>query len=427
MVERHSLVFTDLFGSCSDETSRYSTQHANLISTLFEREETKKSSFSLSSTVELRIRPLAEGKENGNLTNGDPQIALHATICNTKSDGKCRDHNIATASISHCVSVEEDCVNVTSSNQMFLFGGFELIASINAVQVFVTRAGGTSDLGVKEAEEEYLTSCKGIPARDLPPLELQSQATNAGSQINDMIVNGWFKFVLASPGGAKPVYSVRLEFRLSPTDENAIIRTLKVKCRLNDAVPTSNGTAFQHSTTQSPEMDPPICTRNLDNLASMMAIMGNTRLMTNASKPQNIERVVPSLLTRMEDTNSLTSLMPTLANKTTWTNTASTQNTGPSIYFETQQRQEKYQCEIMSSIAGLGMFLKSSEEKRRNSFETTLMQMESRIMQKLDTLSNRLSAIENQISSVASLRNGNDSNAELCSDDAYHTKNDPND
>ena len=418
MVEGHFLVFTDLIGSCSDETLPCSQRQANLSSTLFTREEKKKSSFSLSNTVELRIRSAAEGREPSDLIDDDPIDTLNAT-CSTKSAVESRDH-IATASISYCSSVKGDVVNVTPSNQVFLFGGFELIASINSVQVFVTRAGRTSDPGVKQAEEEYLTSCKGIPARDLPPLEQESQTIRTGSQASDTDTNSWFKFVLASPGGAKPVYSVRLEFLLPPTDQNAIIRTLKVKCRLNDAGPTSSGTTFQHSytTTQPPEMEnPTIGIQNLDNLASMMAIMGNTSSMSSTSQPQNAERVVPRLFTGMGDTSNLTSLMATMTNITKGVNTTPTQNTEPSIYRQTQQQQEKYQSEIISSITGLGMFLKSSEEKTRKSFEVMLTQMEDRIMEKLDTLSSRLSAIENQISSVESFRHSDDCNVVSCSDD----------
>lgn len=416
MVESHFLVFTDLIGSCSDETLPCSPQPANLTSTLFIREEKKKSSFSLSNTVELRIRSSPEGREPIDLTNENSINELNTT-CSTKSAGESRDH-IATASISYCASVKGDGVDVTPSNQVFLFGGFELIASINSVQVFVNRAGRTSDLKVKEAEEEYLTSCKGIPARDLPPLEQESQGICVDSQLNDMKVNDWFKFVLASPGGAKPVYRVRLEFRLTPTDQNAIIRTLKVKCRLNDAGPTSSG---QHSfnTAQRPKMEnPTIGIQNLDNLASMMAIMGNTSAMSSISQFQNAERVVPHHLTGMGNTNNLTSLMAMMTSMTEGINTTPTLTTEPSIYSQTQQQHEKYQSEIISSITGLGMFLKSSEEKTRNSFEAMLAQMEDRVMQKLDTLSNRLSAIENQISSVASLRHSDDCNVESCSDDA---------
>jgi hypothetical protein len=163
--------------------------------------------------------------------------------------------------------------------------------------------------------------------------------------------------------------------------------------------------------------NPTIGIQNLDNLASMMAIMGNTSSMSSTSQPQNAERVVPRLFTGMGDTSNLTSLMATMTNITKGVNTTPTQNTEPSIYRQTQQQQEKYQSEIISSITGLGMFLKSSEEKTRKSFEVMLTQMEDRIMEKLDTLSSRLSAIENQISSVESFRHSDDCNVVSCSDD----------
>lgn len=53
--------------------------------------------------------------------------------------------------------------------------------------------------------------------------------------------------------------------------------------------------------------------------------------------------------------------------------------------------------EIMSSIAGLGMFVKSSEERTLNKLESMLNSLEARIMKRLDNLDERLGAIEHTI------------------------------
>jgi len=275
------------------------------------------------------------------------------------------------------------------------------------MQVFVTRRSETG--------EEYLTSCKGIPARDLP---LQESA-----QYID-----WFKFVLASPGGAKPVYRVRLEFGLpSASNQSSVtVQLLKVKCRLSHTEPVSSATTLQSGSTPTEGIE--------NNLASVMAMMGNIGANTRMMPPQNIERTqnagdmnnLASMLTPMgstrispqninpgvkqqpqEDVRSLSDVALMIAMMGDTRSSAalsSPHSTQQSIQQHNQQEQEKYQAQIMSSIAGLGMFLKSSEEKTIDSFETILAQMESRIMNKLDGLSSRMDAIEQNMSLMNSTK-----------------------
>ena len=59
-----------------------------------------------------------------------------------------------------------------------------------------------------------------------------------------------------------------------------------------------------------------------------------------------------------------------------------------------QEEKDKSQAEIISSIVGLGLFLKSSEERTINAMEKMVSGMESRIMERLDGLSARMDTIE---------------------------------
>ena len=61
-----------------------------------------------------------------------------------------------------------------------------------------------------------------------------------------------------------------------------------------------------------------------------------------------------------------------------------------------REEADKNQAEIVSSIAGLGMFLKSSEERTISAIEKMISGMESRIMERLDILSERIYTIEQQ-------------------------------
>ena len=326
--------------------------HSNGGTSFFVGEENKKASFELSSTVVLRVT----------ITDEAP---------------------VATACISSgCASENKNL------NNIFLFGGFELITNVNTLQVFVTRDKG---------DEEYLTSCKGIPARDLPPL-----VNDQTSEIKDLNVNGWFKFVLASPGGAKPVYRVRLEFNPPSSKEqniisSVIVRTLKTKCRLMDTESqTSNHSPHANNiyalrTEQTAGMG-----IMHDSVSSVMAMMQKTRTMPNAAisqqKAQSMTTDEPTADNR--NMNNLSALMAMMSN--THINTASKPPINP--LQQALHKSEKNHAEMMSSIAGLGMFLKTSEEKTMKSLETMLSQMESRISTKLHDLSQRLDDIEQHIS-----------------------------
>ena len=75
-----------------------------------------------------------------------------------------------------------------------------------------------------------------------------------------------------------------------------------------------------------------------------------------------------------------------------------------------QHRQERNHAEIMSSVAGLGIFLRSSEERMTDKLETMLAGMEMRITNRLDSLAARLDAIEQSLVPTTSQVVKNDEN-----------------
>jgi hypothetical protein len=72
------------------------------------------------------------------------------------------------------------------------------------------------------------------------------------------------------------------------------------------------------------------------------------------------------------------------------------------IQSSTQQQQphhqqEKNHAEIVNAIAGLGLFLKHSEERTMAKLETMLTNMEMRITERIDSFNERLNAIEQTV------------------------------
>ena len=226
----------------------------------------------------------------------------------------------ASASISCSVCGSDD-------TSMFLFGGFEIIASIKSTEVFVTPSENAT---TATKQDKYVTTCRGIPLR-------------LGEEEEDDA--SWFKFIFVLPGGPKPVNNVRLKFvgAKKISDSSCRIRDFKLKGRLPGVMPNST-TPKQQERVKSIPM--PIISlhnaRNGDGMASMMAQM---RL---SAMGQGMNR----------------------------------------------EEDEKNQAEIISSIAGLGMFLKSSEERTINAMEKMISGMESRIMDRLDKLAARVATLE---------------------------------
>jgi hypothetical protein len=365
MVETHTLSFTD----CTPDADGNSAERTSFVC-----EENKKSSFILSNIVVLKVRTMARE---------DDEVA-------TGGDGTSR--TISSAAISYSIDKE-------NHNEIFLFGGFELLSNVNSLQVCVTRD--------ELKGEEYLTSCKGVRARDLPHIENEEQMI----LVDDLNTVDWFKFVFASPGGAKPVFCVRLVFHVPPTNDIAppvFVRTMKAKCRLNnvDAKPAvaAHHSHNTHHLQGMQHLQQPTA-GDMSNLASMMSMMQNTRAMSHSiSTPQyGINHASNS---SAENMTNLLSMMA-MTNNTNKSAAAMQNQTDPALQTNTinflqqqraQQSLEKNHAEMMSSIAGLGMYLKSSKEKTMISLESMLSQMESRLSQKLDVLSCRIDAIEQQLS-----------------------------
>eukprot|EP00986_Skeletonema_menzelii_P021339 scaffold34132_cov160-Skeletonema_menzelii.AAC.2 len=252
---------------------------------------------------------------------------------------------LSTASTSISCSMSDSEATV-----IYLFGGFELIASIKSTEVYVTPSESTKQ------EENYITTCKGVPHRD-------NELENLGP---------WYKFIFVMPGGPKPVNNVRLKFvgPSRPSDDfgscTITIRALKLKGRLpGDNTSQSQGRANQITT--------PYTSNNTGDGDSMAAMMAQMRV---SSMGQVMPMMMPfsqpsSIPMQFQNHHSHTQLQQS-----------------------NQEEKDKSQAEIISSIAGLGLFLKSSEERTIKAMEKMVSGMESRIMERLNDLSARLAAIE---------------------------------
>ena len=324
----------------------------------------------------------------------------------------------AAASITSCCvssSAENGDGSASSSSsreEKFLFGGFELIANVGTVEVHAVRS--TDAASIPSAAEAYLTTCKGVPMRDLPGLStipLCVDGTSSGTEeegLRKEIKYGlderstierdilFYKFIFVMPGGPKPMERVRLKFaRMNdvspPVHGLIIVRTLKVKGRLSDSVPKKIPGGQLLSTSQRstpPPIGPaanfftggmPSSVEGRDGmsggLASMMAMFGGGDDAIESSHMNPRQHQIRQM--------QLQSCDP--------------RNSQHRRDDDHQHRQEKNQAEIMSSVAGLGIFLRSSEERMADKLETMLAGIEMRITNRLDGLAARLDAIEQSL------------------------------
>jgi hypothetical protein len=303
----------------------------------------------------------------------------------------------AAASITSCGSAENGHI---ASQEKFLFGGFELIANVGTVEVHAVRS---TDASIPSAAEAYLTTCKGVPMRDLPslstiPLRVDGTSTDElrkeikyGLDESTMEPDIFYKFIFVVPGGPKPMERVRLKFsrmNVSPVHGLIIVRTLKVKGRLSDSMPkkkperlsTSQSTRPIGSANLFPGMPSSVERRDSmsGGLASMMAMFGGNDVIGTSSMES-------SQMNRQQ--HQIRQMQPQSCNPR---NSQHQRN-------DNHYQQEKNQAEIMSSIAGLGIFLRSSEERMANKLEAMLTGMEMRITKRLDGLAARLDAIEQSL------------------------------
>mmetsp|Transcript_24866 Transcript_24866/g.53644 ORF Transcript_24866/g.53644 Transcript_24866/m.53644 type:complete len:466 (-) Transcript_24866:27-1424(-) len=406
--------------SAPDETAGGSGKHAT---SFFVREENKKSSFVLQHAFRL-VCESEHQLQDGN----DVLKSAHAPANDNGGADEVNNHDqhqmegetavagkkytlMAAASITSCISTNnsgsESPKYTPGALETFLFGGFELITNVKTVEVYVIRSNDASKTS-KPEEETYLTTCKGVPLRDLPPLTATALFVDGTSPDGESEERShaldediskkkdhdtFYKFIFVSPGGPKPMKKVRLKFVTSNTlsvHGSIIVRVFKVKGRLADTIPTSNASQKQ----SMPQPSLPIGTakfnpgmlnegsrdNNMNSLASMMAMMGGSGAMPMAMNSQQ---------------QQLRQLQVQPSNQ---------QFVQQQQYVQQQNdhQQEKNQAEIISAIAGLGMFLKSSEERTMNKFESMLTKMEMRINERLDNFDKRLDGIEQSINNLNS-------------------------
>ena len=407
------LCFTDLsIGASSNNRAVGDRSSGGGTAALFVREENKKTSFALQHPYKLNDHTSDHDHQNGN-------DVIKSTKHNTHDDSdslKNKSSSSAMASISSCISNTNNSENETihfTTYEVFLFGGFELLTNVKTVEVYVTRSTDTSS---RVAEEEtYLTTCKGVPIRDLPPLSatpryiddgMEGEAKGTLDMSDERVASGeeedqnvFYKFILVSPGGPKPVQRVRLKFVRSntlPANENRsiIVHTLKVKGRLADSISTSTAASQQQSSNMMQQISNlPVGSANISSggipnndvqngLASMMAMVGGG---SNGlgSMPMAMQ-MSPQLLTQqnMQSSNQQQYIQ---------------QQQQQQQHLHNNHQQEKNQAEILSSIAGLGMYFKSTELRTSKKVETMISDMEIRIMKRLDILTERLDVIEQSI------------------------------
>jgi hypothetical protein len=287
--------------------------------------------------------------------------------------------------------------------ETFLFGGFELIANVKAVEVYAVRSldSTTTTPALAEGEETYLTTCKGLPMRDLPALPIIPHCIEGTTTAIGNIQNGddgesinkitepenelYYKFIFVLPGGPKPMERVRLKFVHQIDKKNhgsliIIVRTLKVKGRLSDAMSRSEGT-------DSNNIINDLATGGGNGYNMSTTANGQSKqmgLQMDQHQGQDVCRMIPQEVMIPPSLSSSSSPLP--------------RDYSLSMKQQQQQQQqhnhhhqhERNQAEIMSTLAGLGMFLRSSEERMTMKIETMLSSMETRINERLDNLVARI-------------------------------------
>ncbi len=251
-------------------------------------------------------------------------------------------------------------MNDSDETEIYLFGGFELIASIKSTEVYVSPSERAKE------EENYITTCKGIPHRD--------------DENEDL--GPWYKFIFVLPGGPKLVNNVRLKFvgtnrpsQDSPSSCTIAIRTLKLKGRLPGDMPKPKTSQSQGVSNQIPT---PYASTNIagngDTMAAMMAQMRLSSMGQGQGMPMMMPFSQPqSIPMQFQHHNH---------------------HVHAQQQQSSQEERDRSQAEIISAVAGLGLFLKSSEERTIKAMEKMVSGMESHIMERLDGLSARIDEIE---------------------------------
>ena len=375
---RNALCFTDLSSNYADAPQALArpveicSHHQHL----FVREANKTCSFVLENPVLLMGEPEKKLPSNDITNDGINQSRSDNKLLNSVDDAKANAENkhlVAMASITSIAIQnisDSESKSQDTGHEIFLFGGLELVTSIKTIEVYVSRP--MDDITSLKPKESYLTTCKGVPMRDLPPLAAPLISMGKSPEMGcDILTKNtdFFKFILVSPGGAKPVERVRLKFVGSDTisAECVIVRTLKVKGRLADTVPPSPASQMQ-TTSQlhlpNGDMNDSTSIRDKEKKDNVRELSGTIGVQAMATQQQGGRVQSPSYI----------------------------QNNSQLLQLNHQQ--EKNQAEIMNAIAGLGIFLKHSEEQNMAKLDTMLNNMEVRIMERIDNIAVRLNAIE---------------------------------
>jgi hypothetical protein len=361
------------------------------------REENTKSSFAL-------VRPIA--------------WLLRETI---DGEGDCREAEacISSFNITHTSSDDVSGLTTTideSVYETFLFGGMELIANVKTMKVYAIHSSidstTTTTTALADAEETYLTTCKGLPMRDLSAISITpycidgSTTTTTTTATTGNIENGnddegttkttepeddelYYKFIFVLPGGPKPMKRVRLKFIAQPIYNvvgvlpSIIVRTLKVKGRLSTDKPQTKAkqpTRFSFASSSEGMNSNNILQNDFDTTTTdgQSLLMGLQCQMI----PQEVQQMIPPPSSSTATPRDYSLRMN------------QQQQQQQHHHNINNHEQERTQAEIMSTMAGLGIFLRSSEERMSTKIETLLSRMETRINERLDNVIARIDELE---------------------------------
>mmetsp|Transcript_40593 Transcript_40593/g.85217 ORF Transcript_40593/g.85217 Transcript_40593/m.85217 type:complete len:533 (+) Transcript_40593:162-1760(+) len=259
---------------------------------LFVRDRNKKSSFSLQRPYTLisenRNKKYQEECHGTISSEASVHAANNRTCTSAHEQERSNDSDMETAPsttlvamavITSCSLSGNDDNQRSYSPETFLFGGFELISNVGTVEVYITReeiCDNVSNSNNATSFEEYngdsyLTTCKGVLAQDLPPLDATPLHVNgtvpatafvATESINHstdhdekipMEEQPFYKFIFWLPGGPKPMKRVQLKFVMINEPKgisgSIIVRSFEVKGRLKGQL--SDSLHSQRKTTEN--------------------------------------------------------------------------------------------------------------------------------------------------------------------------------
>ena len=404
---------------------------------LFKHDEDKKqksSSFSLQhpyalvSEVQVWHHKKPSNDEEGQVefTHEHIQERHDDTIHNDDGDIELASYSalVATSSITSSSLLPSDtsdtCLDDKQQLETFLFGGFEVVANVRIVEVYVVRSennctsnnktsgNGNHVLSAGEERdtdtESYLTKChQGTPVseNDLTPLEGMPSYTDgsmpllSSSKDNTASCDDkYYKFSYTLPGGPKPMKKVILKF-VSIAGESAdhdnhesssmvIVRALNVKGRLKGRrsdsrtiqEPTDSvaytpphhqqSTSRQNGVSEIRSSDPPLSSGVLQN-----GVKGNAAVHNIA----HIAALQQQIRKLQEDQLEQARQLPS----------------------ELHMRK---QSEIISKIPGINLFIRPFEELTTSKAEKMFEDMEKRIMGRLDGIVDRLEGIEEKLGGI---------------------------